>query len=345
MSMKQCPPPRPPLLAMAGLLCALVFAQTAAAECRLNDPSRYVPQNVALDMGRLVIPPNLGVGAVIGERVVQIDRRANVGRCDPFSGGKGYGIFARAAQQTPVAGFANVYPTDVAGVGIRIRQGSDIYPYTVGFDWLATDVTIHQNTLRVELIKTAQQTGSGLISSNGTFVSFYLGGNSAALPALLASFMSTGTTVVSPTCTVNTGSRNVAVVFGDVSKGSFSGIGTHAANRDFDIQLTCQGSSQAALQSTIAVRLDAEQDGSGMPGVLKLSAGSSVAQRIGIQMVLRTGNGEGEVQFGKAVRLGATVPGSNTMSLPLRARYVQTQPGTVIGGVANGQATFTIQYE
>ena len=32
-------------------------------------------------------------------------------------------------------------------------------------------------------------------------------------------------------------------------------------------------------------------------------------------------------------------------SLPLRARYVQTQAGTVGAGVANGQATFTIQYE
>lgn len=33
------------------------------------------------------------------------------------------------------------------------------------------------------------------------------------------------------------------------------------------------------------------------------------------------------------------------MSLPLRARYVQTQAGTVGAGTANGQATFTIQYE
>lgn len=82
-----------------------------------------------------------------------------------------------------------------------------------------------------------------------------------------------------------------------------------------------------------------------MPGVLKLSAASNSATRIGIQMVQRDGSTEREVRFGQTINVGTTAPGTSVMALPLRARYVQTQAGTVGAGTANGQATFTIQYE
>jgi hypothetical protein len=78
-----------------------------------------------------------------------------------------------------------------------------------------------------------------------------------------------GTTVVSPTCEVQAGSRNIAVDFGSVPNTTFTGVGSKAVDRDFEIRLNCQGSNVAAYQSKIGIRLDADQDSSNMPGVLK----------------------------------------------------------------------------
>ena len=82
-----------------------------------------------------------------------------------------------------------------------------------------------------------------------------------------------------------------------------------------------------------------------MAGVLRLDAASNGATRIGIQLVRRDGATERELRFGQTINVGPTTPGTSVMALPLRARYVQTQAGAVGAGVANGQATFTVQYE
>lgn len=147
---------------------------------------------------------------------------------------------------------------------------------------------------------------------------------------LTSTFKESGTTVVSATCQVQAGSRNIVVDFG-----------SRAVDRDFDIQLTCQGSKLALYQSAVGIRLDAAQDSSNRPGVLALTAGANRATRIGIEVVQRDGTAERELRFGEAVNLGRTVVGNSTLTLPPRARYIQT----VAGAVGAGTATFTIEYK
>ncbi|WP_368865300.1 fimbrial protein [Stenotrophomonas maltophilia] len=336
---------RKALAALAVLTGALVAAP-AFASCYITQ-SGFQPQDVTMDMGQIVILPSTPVGGVIKELIVNINQRNSVAYCDS-RGGNASGRFVNAAQQTPVPGFSNVYATDVAGVGIRVyRDSGDIqtyYPHTLILR-SNTNLSLSGGRFRVELIKTAAQTGSGVIAPNGRFTTYYYDGDGASRPVLTSTFKGSGTTVVSPTCEVDAGSRNIAVDFGSVPNTSFTGVGSRAVNRDFDIRLNCQGSNVAAYQSKIGIRLDADQDSSNMPGVLKLSAAANSATRIGIQMVQRDGTTEREVRFGQAINVGNTIPGTSTMTLPLRARYVQTQAGTVGAGVANGQATFTIQYE
>ncbi|MGE8229888.1 fimbrial protein [Stenotrophomonas hibiscicola] len=334
------------LLAAMAVMGGIAVASPALATCYITQQG-FVAQDVQMDMGQIVILPSLPVGGVIKELIVPINQRDSIGYCDRW-GGSANGRFVNAAQQNAVPGFSNVYATDVAGVGIRVYRDSGTiqtyYPHTLQLGGNRT-LTLNGGRFRVELIKTAAQTGSGIIAPNGRFTTYYLDGDGPGRPELTSTFKGSGTTVVSPTCEVQAGSRNIAVDFGSVPNTTFTGVGSKAADRDFEIRLNCQGSNVAAYQSKIGIRLDADQDSSNMPGVLKLSAASNSATRVGIQMVQRDGSAEREVRFGQTINVGTTAPGTSVMALPLRARYVQTQAGTVGAGTANGQATFTIQYE
>ena len=328
-------------------LCGVLIASLvplAQASCALN-AGVFVAQDVQMDMAQVVILPNVPVGGVIKELVVSINQRDNIARCT--GGGSANGRYINAAQQIPVPGFANVYATDVAGVGIRVYRDSGTvqtyYPHTLVLAGTAS-VSLTAGTFRVELIKTAAVTGSGSIAPAGRFTTYYFDGDGPGKPELVSTFKGAGTTVVNPTCTVQAGSRNIVVDFGSVPASTFTGVGSHAPGRDFAINLDCQGSNVAEYQSEIGIRLDATQDSSNLPGVLPLTAGSGAAAGIAIELVQRKGAAEEQVQFAQSIDMGATVAGTNTLSLPLRARYIQTQAGRVTPGRADGTATFTIQY-
>ena len=331
-------------LAVVAVLGCTVAASSALARCVLRSDT-FVPQDVQMDMGQVVILPSTPIGGVIKELVVAINQRDNIATCT--GGGSAMGRYVNAAQQTPVPGFANVFATDVAGVGIRVYRDSGqiqaYYPHTLALG-SSSGVNLAGGMFRVELIKTAAQTGSGVIAPNGRFTTYYFDGEGERSPVLTSTFKGSGTTVVSATCQVQAGSRNIVVDFGSVPRTTFTGVGSRAVDRDFDIQLTCQGSNLALYQSAVGIRLDATQDGSNRPGVLALSAGANRATRIGIEVVQRDGTAERELRFGEAVNLGRTVVGTSTLTLPLRARYIQTVAGAVGAGTANGTATFTIEY-
>lgn len=320
------------------------LAPVAQAACTLN-ARVFVPQDVQMDMGQLVILPNVPVGGLIKELVVSIDQRDGVAQC--ANGGSAIGIYNNAKQQISVPGFKDVYATDVAGIGIRVYRDSGqvqtYYPHTLLLN-ATSGVNLAGGRFRVELIKTAAITGSGLIAPSGRFTTYYFNGDSASKPVLISTFRGSGTTVVNPTCSVQAGSRNIVVEFGSVPASTFTGVGTRAINRDFDIRLDCQGSNVAQYQSRIGIRLDALQDASNLPGVLPLSAIANSAAGIGIELVQRNGTAEKTVRFAENIDLGVSVAGASTMSLPLRARYIQTRAGRVTPGRANGTATFTIQY-
>lgn len=329
--------------ALSGVVLASL-APVAQAACALS-AGFFVPQDVQMDMGQLVILPGLPVGGLIKELVVNIDPRSGVGRCTRAS--SVIGVYNNARQQILVPGLDNVRATDVAGIGIRVyRDSGEVKAYYPHVYPVNTDgaVDLAGGFFRVELIKTAAVTGSGLIAPSGRFTTYYFDGDGVGKPILVSTFRGTGTTVVNPTCSVQAGSRNIVVEFGSVPASTFTGVGARAINRDFDIRLDCQGSNVAQYQSRIGIRLDAVQGASSLPGVLPLSAIANSAAGIGIELVQRNGTAEKAVRFAENIDLGVSVAGTSTMSLPLRARYIQTRPGRVTPGRANGTATFTIQY-
>lgn len=331
---------------LAIAIAALGVPGLAQARCALSSFG-FVAQDVRMDMGTVVIRPDVPIGSVIQRLEVPIDARSSIARCDR-SGGTAYGAYVNAAQQIPVPGMADVYATDVAGVGIRLFRDSGsvqtYYPHTLSFRPYAT-LSLTGGRFIIELIKTAEQTGSGPLAPAGRFTTYYLDGDGAGRPILTSSFSGAGTTLVSPTCEVEAGNRNIAVDFGSVPAASFAGVGTRAVNRDFAIRLNCRGSQMAEFQSAIGVRLQGAQDPSDLPGVLRIAEGDEAASRIGIELVdMRTGV-EAPLTLGQKLEIGRTAPTPALLSLPLRARYIQTRPGTVGPGRASGVATFTIEYD
>lgn len=338
------------LLACGVLAAALLIAvPDASAWCGVAPG--FVAQDVQMDMGQVVIPPELPVGAVIKRIEVPINERENAIYCTSFSSGTALGRYLQAAQNGGPTGFDNVYPTQVAGVGIRVvRRGSSVatyYPHDFQLNggWFSTRwYTLEGGQFTVELVKTAAQTGSGPIANNGPFTSYYIAGEPGR-PVLTSTFRGRGTTIVYPTCKVDAGSKNIVVDFGQVPSSRFTGVGSRADARDFAIRLTCQGSNVANQQDDISVRLDSTAVVPSQPGVLEIDAGPQSATRIGVEVVRADGPSETPVTFGHGLPLGRTRPGTQTFELPLRARYIQTAAGKVRPGRASARATFTIEYD
>lgn len=326
----------------------MLIAPHVQATCTIKEG--IVAQNIDFGAGRILIQPSLAIGDRIALLTHNINRVNSYGRC--FDNGIMYGAFTRS--MTPVSGMSNVYATDVAGVGIRLYREagkvSNFYPYSLNFNnppGIATNLDLNEGYFQVELIKTATTTGSGPIASAGPFTTYYADGSGISRPILTSSLSGIGITIVTSTCEVDAGSKNIAVNFGSVSSNTFKGLGSKGPERDFTINLICHGGNVAeANQGQVSVRIDGTQDSSGQSGVLAITSASDAASNVGIELVdLLTGS-ERQVVFGQAITLGrTTINASSTLSLPMRARYIQTQTGKVGPGAAKGTATFTIEYQ
>ncbi len=327
--------------------CTALFVQQASGACELYDAD-FVWQDIALDLGQVVVLPNTPVGGVIKEVIEPVNRSSGYDLYCDDSGGSRLYRFINAAQQVAVPGFDNVYATDVEGIGVRAFRRTSIDAYFPGTRPInPNDIggfsrkRITEGQFVVHLIKTSENPGSGRIVPNGRFTSYHYDG-SPNIPMLTSSFVGAGATVISPSCEVEAGSRNIAVDFGDVANIDFNGVGSYVGGRDFEIRLTCQGGTIDSYK--VNIRIDAEQDASNMPGVLKLNNVADSATGVGIQIVQRDGSAEKEIHFNEGINLGSAQTDSSDLVLPLRARYVQTESGRVGAGVANGYATFTIEY-
>lgn len=332
-------------LAFLAVLGGALTAAPASAVC--VPVWEFISQDIAIDMGNVTIPPGLAVGAVIQEMEVPLWEQHAV-ECDP-NGGLMTARFVHANRPLGMVGpSGNNYATDVAGVGIRIayRLGPMHtwihFPHDQRLERYAR-LTMRGH-LRVQLIKTEALTGSGRIAPLGRFTTLSVDGDPAR-PLVTSSFRGRGTTVVGPTCEVDASTRNIVVDFGTVSNTDFTGVGSQAADRDFNIRLNCEGAGSVHRRNAVRVRLHADADNPRMPGVLRLTPFTDSATNIGIQMVRRDGRNEHQLRFGEPIHLGMMTAESSTLDLPLRARYVQTRPGLVGTGVASGRATFTIEYD
>ncbi len=145
-----------------------------------------------------------------------------------------------------------------------------------------------------------------------------------------------------PSCRVTTPSQSVAL--GSVARTEFTGLNSVSGSKPFEIQLSCSG---AAFGGTAAVRLTMTDSSNASNRSTSLSLSkASTAKGVAIQVLRKDGS---LVAYGPDSNVDnnpnqwfAGTTGDGVFRIPLNARYVQTGP--VVGGTANGQLTFTMNY-
>lgn len=300
----------------------------------------FTERIINMDMGRVYIPEGLGVGAVIKSQTFPITVNGateNMFDCRN-GGGTTNGVMLQGAL---VPGYTNVYSTDVTGVGIRLSRVISntitvYYPHQITIAPNTTGVLVAGSQFQVELIKTAAATGNGPLAS-GTYTRYY-GNGDATQSAITTVLSGMGITIITPSCSVDAGSRNIPVEFGKVPLSSFKGAGTTAGDRNFNIKLNCKAGLNS--QNTVYLRLDATPDPSNQQGVLRITQGATgIATGVGIQLL---GGDTKPVKLGEDALVGPSKDGDYV--LPYTARYYQTA-AKVTPGRADGTATFTIEYK
>ncbi|WP_297207218.1 fimbrial protein [uncultured Pluralibacter sp.] len=323
-----------------GAVLLMGGATSAWADCR-----RGSAPTVRLDMamGRVVVNPDLPVGAVIAQQSWTMSAGSGINYyCT------GRNTFKADIVVPSVTDLGNkVYSTNVPGIGMRFSRGGDsvniVYPGTYSPDagrWRETQYSLEGSRFTLEIIKTSALTGSGTLTS-GKYTSYdwEYGRN----PILETYLSANAITIVSPSCAILSG-RNQNVDVGSIKRSELKGVGTTAGGTDFNIQLQCSGglneNGYANIQTTFSGTL-ATGTTARMGALLNEKAGSSMAKGVGIQ-VLKEG---APLEFNKKYDVGRL---SNQemryLTIPLRARFYQYGQ-TVSTGEVESHLIFNLTYD
>ncbi len=324
------------LMIALGLLA--LGTSTAWADC-----SRRSASTVKLDMtmGRVVVSPDLPVGAVIAKQDWTM----------PAGNGVSYyctntNTFKANIVATGVQDLGNkVYSTSVPGIGMRFSRGGAtvniIYPGSFTSNGgTGTNYSLEGSRFTLELIKTAAVTGSGTLAT-GIYTSYdWERGNNPILQTYLSA---NAITIVSPSCTVLSG-KNMNVDVGSIKRSDLKGVGTTAGGRDFNIELQCSGgvsesgyaNIETSFSGTLATGTTVKQG-----ALLNEKAGSSAAKGVGIQ-VLKDGV---PLEFNKKYSVG-TLRSQETryFTQPYHAQFYQYLPTTSTGEVES-HMIFNLTYD
>ncbi len=258
-----------------------------------------------------------------------------------------------AVSTAPAAGFDDVYPTNVSGLGVRYTvlgapecdPVSSTIKGTLNIRCAESSLGINIH-FSVPLSMTVSFVTTGPIKSGASTLSsipvvstavFNTGGTTFAKPAMYTGAASG--TLSTATCSVQT--PGLAVSLPNVTTNAFgSGVGATAGRTGFHLDFTCAQGAKVSIVITDAVSPSNRTD------VLTPSP-ESTAKGIGVQVLKdqRTTVLFGPDAAGSNVPnqwlIGASPDGS--LTLPLSAQYVRT--GAVTAGSVKALATFTMSYQ
>ncbi|MCR6476279.1 type 1 fimbrial protein [Variovorax sp. ZS18.2.2] len=334
-------------LAIAAL--GLLLAGTPDAMAACSPHPEFKTTNLAplqMTVGRVFISPNDPVGTIYPSNsptdgyMFPVNPQTDV---PPFTCPGGGSLLGRVLSGGTQIDSDNWFTTNVEGIAIQLsrnRGGVFIsYPHTIPFRGPEFDtVGFFQSDLKfvVRLKKIARVTGSGRLAE-GIYSTYTGDGSSTSV--LTTQVLGDAITIVTPTCTVDTGSKTVNVPLGKQPRSSFKGINSTSPATPFNIRLNCNAGVGSPLNQ-VYLRMDSNSAVAGVPGLLKLTPGVGNATGVGIQV--RDWN-DVLVEFGGSGSF-AGVSKDGVFDLRYTARYIQTGP-SVTTGSANSTATFTINYK
>lgn len=261
-----------------------------------------------------------------------------------------------------------VYETGVSGIGIQFSTENNVFPVALlNNNCLNTTDCRYRYGWNAQssfsLVKTASAVSGGIIYGNKLPTARYSLGQEGNLVKIYQISISGSINITVPTCDISLASKNMIVQMGTHYRRDFTGIGSGTAWNDASIRLinctqffgnSSDGSSGATFNGTSSIYslspnraeirlspLNGIEDG--INGIMKINDHSQKATGIGIQLSTTTST-SGKIDLNNAVLYPLPQDGSADVTLPLYARYIQTE-SLVKGGVANGRLEYTITYQ
>ena len=252
----------------------------------------------------------------------------------------------------PVAGYTDVYPTNIDGIGVRYNF--TIYEGTWSFCPMQFDDHISNSTrtytcplpkntkqnfglgASLQFVKTRPNISSGVITTIPSVTSSYSLNNQSGQWDLNPVWSGAGSVMVTvQACAINNSS--IAVPLDPVLADSFSGAGSTKGDRTFTIDLNCDAGTRinASLSGTQSTETANDS-------ILALSGAgmSGVASGIGIQLLY----GGAPLKLNNNIVLKTSAGGQEFPPGAFTARYFQTKDN-VTAGSANATATLNITYQ
>lgn len=324
--------PAPHLLIILCLFGLTGLCSTRVMACAPVNGWKDKQQSVSF--GDVIIQRDTAVGTVLASKIVSINNMLWEPITDKYCIWSTY-----SANYTngwsPLNGIA---ATNVTGVGVRLtfRMTQSSTDYALIANQISginhTDMWyISQATWLIELIKTGPSSSGQLTA--GTWAKVSINPEAEApwtVTSLTASGINNITTVA---CSLNSTSINVPL--GDVLSTKFTAVGTPAADRSFNVGLTCDKDARI----NVALAGTQNSDTSDTSVLALTNAGQTgTAKGVGVQLLY----GGVPLKINNNILLKTSPGGQET--LPFTARYYQTNK-LVIPGKANSSATLNITYQ
>lgn len=304
------------------------------------------PQDIKMDLGRIVLRPDMAPGTVISSKQFPIGYQW-VAECAGH--GSMIGILSSNYSVSELGN--NIYKTNIPGIGLRLYRESKsglirtFYPHTIPYSGRNT-LYLDPGFFSVEVIRLPGPTGAGQLNS-GLYSVYYADRTGPSKPVLTSHVYGSGITIVNSTCTIDAGSRDITVDMGSAASKDFTGIGSTLNEKRFNIRLNCVGGNESKWsQKRGDVSLAfyyTPNSHLGNQGVIQPEQGQSTAQGVGIQLL--TEKESTPVKNGDYVYAGRLSEFSNaTIDIPMKARFYQTENKVTAGNIS-ALTTFTIVYQ
>lgn len=323
------------LLLGLSLLSPSVFAANLGCTPTPSPPGIAVINSMAVDS-------TLPIGATIPgtERVFSFS-----GNCSTISAvPQGIAIIScYYGTGSEISGMPGVYNTGVVGVGITLinSSGQRVTGAGPGCDTRNTPLGYISNTsgktfsisMTLALVKTGNNIVAGWMDRSQTRFGIGMYNTGYGLGGSTDSSVSfTGDLYYrAVTCSVD---ANIPVPLADMVVANFSGIGSTAGDKAFNVPVTCNAPVSVMMNMTSAAYSSKPNS------VMALTAGAGNASGIGIQLLYNSS----PVVFDNYFSAGNVVNAGDTLNVPFTARYYQTA-STVVPGTANATATVTMAYQ
>lgn len=336
-------------------------------------PTKSVLYYTAPLLGNMTvsIPAGAAVGDVIYQQSIQIKNfpstRISCDSAADFYFGHEYASTpkARSAYRT------DIYETGVPGIGVKVMvNGTADYPYISqpiaycgSTKACIPDSSQWYHPNKVMFIKTSNDVSAGKILASDLPTIRYIWGQKTGMVPLHIVSLSGSITINVPTCDISTASGTMTVPLGQHKLEIFTGKGTASPWKDASIKLINCGRFYGETSTSIA-SFDGKNTsitgtlGSNKwsmtispyngvidqaKGIIDIDDDNSRATGIGIQLST-TESTAGLIDLSAPVKGALPNDGSQNITIPLYARYIQTD-NAVTAGKANGKLMYTITYQ